>query len=103
MLLPFCKICGMHHRLGGCPLYQEPPAKEPPPGGTGTVPPQAGEPSREGGVAGQPRRPHPISVAQPEAVGPISRCPLGSVGPAVRCKKTAMQVSPRSSLGSPKA
>ena len=30
MLQPSCKICGMNHRLGGCPLYQEPPALRPP-------------------------------------------------------------------------
>jgi hypothetical protein len=29
MQLPFCKICGMNHRLGFCPLYQEPPAFKP--------------------------------------------------------------------------
>ena len=23
--LPFCKICGDHHRLGHCPLWEEPP------------------------------------------------------------------------------
>jgi hypothetical protein len=28
MDLPFCKICGMNHRLGFCPLYQEPPKPE---------------------------------------------------------------------------
>jgi hypothetical protein len=25
MQLPFCKICGEHHSLGHCPLYDEPP------------------------------------------------------------------------------
>lgn len=25
MQLPFCKICGEHHRLGHCPLWDTPP------------------------------------------------------------------------------
>jgi hypothetical protein len=28
MDLPFCKICGDHHRLGHCPLWDEPPKIE---------------------------------------------------------------------------
>jgi hypothetical protein len=28
MQLPFCKICGEHHRLGHCPEWDEPPKVE---------------------------------------------------------------------------
>jgi hypothetical protein len=29
MQLPFCKICGENHRLGHCPLWDEPPQRKP--------------------------------------------------------------------------
>jgi hypothetical protein len=67
MDLPFCKICGMNHRLGFCPLFQEPIAPvRSSPKQSGAAPPRAGAPSRADDVAGLPRHPHEIeSQARP--------------------------------------
>jgi len=60
MNLPFCKICGMNHRLGFCPLFQEVPK----------IAPVSNPPSEQSGAsrAGDGVRPRIQELPATEAV-----------------------------------